>query len=73
MTTVLQKPPVKPLRMGLVVAASAAGTAFEWYDFFVFAPLATILSKVFFSGLNDSAAYIFALGAFAAGSALSAP
>jgi MFS family permease len=67
MTTVLHKPPVKPLRMGLVVAASAAGTAFEWYDFFVFAPLATILSKVFFSGLNDSAAYVFALGAFAAG------
>jgi len=53
--------------MGLVVAASAAGTTFEWYDFFLFVPLATIISKVFFSGLNDTAAYIFALLSFAAG------
>ena len=51
----------------VVVAASAAGTAFEWYDFFVFVPLATIISKVFFTGLNESAAYVFALGSFAAG------
>ena len=54
-------------RMGLVVAASAAGTAFEWYDFFIFVPLATIISKTFFSGLNDAAAYVFALLAFGAG------
>ena len=53
--------------MGLVVAASAAGTAFEWYDFFLFVPLAGIISKVFFGGLNDAAAYIFALLSFAAG------
>ncbi len=53
--------------MGLVVTASAAGTAFEWYDFFLFVPLATIISKVFFAGLNDTAAYIFALLSFAAG------
>jgi MFS family permease len=53
--------------MGLVVAASAAGTTFEWYDFFLFVPLAAIISKVFFAGLNDAAAYIFALLSFAAG------
>ena len=53
--------------MGLVVTASAAGTAFEWYDFFLFVPLATIISKMFFAGLNDTAAYIFALLSFAAG------
>ena len=57
---------VRP-NMGLVVTASAAGTAFEWYDFFLFVPLATIISKVFFAGLNDTAAYIFALLSFAAG------
>ncbi len=51
----------------MVVAASAAGTAFEWYDLFVFVPLASILAKTFFSGLTDAAAYIFALGAFATG------
>jgi MFS family permease len=54
-------------RIGMVVAASAAGTAFEWYDFFVFVPLATIISKTFFAGLNEGAAYVFALGSFAAG------
>jgi MFS family permease len=53
--------------MTTVVAASAAGTAFEWYDFFLYAPLAATLSKVFFSGLDDTTAYIMALGAFAVG------
>ncbi len=67
MTVAGAQPDSRPWSMGTVVAASATGTAFEWYDFFVFAPLATVLSKVFFSGLNDSAAYVLALGAFAAG------
>ena len=53
--------------LGLVVAASSAGTAFEWYDFFVFVPLAGIIAHVFFAGLNEAAQYVFALGAFAAG------
>jgi MFS family permease len=57
----------KPANMTLVVAASAAGTAFEWYDFFLFVPLAAILSKTFFTGLNETASYVFALGAFAVG------
>ena len=57
-----------PTNMRLVVIASSVGTTFEWYDFFLFVPLATIISKVFFAGLNDSAAYIFALLSFAAGS-----
>ena len=48
-----------------MVVASAAGTAFEWYDFFLFVPMAAIMSRVFFSGLDPTAAYIFALGAFA--------
>ena len=53
--------------MARVVAASAAGTAFEWYDFFVFVPLATIIAKQFSAGLSDSAAFLFALGSFAVG------
>ena len=53
--------------MRLVVAASAAGTAFEWYDFFVFVPLAAIIAKTFAGGLSDAGGYIFALGSFAAG------
>jgi MFS family permease len=50
----------------LLVAASSAGTAFEWYDFFVFGTLASIISRVFTSG-SESAGFIFTLGAFAAG------
>ena len=57
----------KSTNMALVVTASTAGTAFEWYDFFLFVPLTTILSRAFFSGLDDTSAYIFALGSFAVG------
>lgn len=61
------KPVKKPASMTTVVAASTAGTAFEWYDFFLFVPLAAIMSRTFFSGLPETTAYIFALGAFAVG------
>ena len=57
----------KPASMRTVVAASAAGTAFEWYDFFIFGTLATVISKTFFSSLNDTAAFIAALALFGAG------
>jgi MFS family permease len=56
--------------MKLVVAASSAGTAFEWYDFFIFGTLTAVISKAFFSGVNDTAGFIFALGAFGAGFAV---
>lgn len=59
--------PRKETSIRTVVVASAAGTAFEWYDFFLFVPMAAIMSRVFFSGLDPTAAYIFALGAFAVG------
>ncbi len=32
----------------LVIAASSAGTVFEWYDFFIYGALGTILSRTFF-------------------------
>ncbi len=53
--------------MARVVTASSAGTAFEWYDFFIFGSLATVISKVFFAGLDATSALIAALGLFAAG------
>jgi predicted MFS family arabinose efflux permease len=53
--------------MRTIVAASSAGTAFEWYDFFIFGALAPIIGRQFTAGLNDTAGFIFALGAFAAG------
>jgi MFS family permease len=51
----------------MVITAAAAGTAFEWYDFFLYVPLVAIMSKTFFSGLDDTSAYIFALLGFAVG------
>ena len=57
----------KPWSMTRVIAASSAGTAFEWYDFFIFGSLAQTISKVFFTGLDPTSALIAALGLFAAG------
>ena len=57
----------KPASLRTVVAASSAGTAFEWYDFFVFGSLTHVISKTFFSGLPETAGYIAALALFGAG------
>ena len=57
----------QPWSMARVIIASSAGTAFEWYDFFIFGALAGVISKVFFTGLDSTAALIAALGLFAAG------
>jgi MFS family permease len=62
-----QSAEAKAPSMKLVVAASAAGTAFEWYDFFIFGSLAAILADVFYSGLNETARFIVALATFAVG------
>jgi MFS family permease len=53
--------------MARIVIASSAGTAFEWYDFFIFGSLAPVISKVFFAGLDPTPALIAALALFAAG------
>jgi MFS family permease len=57
----------QPWSMARVIIASSAGTAFEWYDFFIFGSLAPVISKVFFAGLEPTPALIAALGLFAAG------
>jgi MFS family permease len=51
----------------MVVFASSLGTVFEWYDFYLYGSLAAIIAKQFFSGVNETAGFIFALAAFAAG------
>jgi MFS family permease len=53
-----------------VIFASSLGTVFEWYDFYLYGSLAAYISKHFFSGVNETAAFIFALLAFAAGFAV---
>jgi MFS family permease len=54
----------------LVIFASSLGTVFEWYDFYIYGTLATILARQFFSGVPSTAAFIFTLLAFAAGFAV---
>ncbi|MCW3837661.1 MFS transporter [Sphingomonas canadensis] len=54
----------------LVITASSLGTVFEWYDFYLYGLLATIISSQFFSGVNETTGFIFALAAFAAGFAV---
>jgi len=51
----------------LVIGASSLGTMFEWYDFFLYGALATHIARHFFSGVNETTGFIFALAAFAAG------
>ncbi len=53
-----------------MIGASALGTMFEWYDFYLYGLLATIISAQFFSGVNEVTGFIFALAAFAAGFAV---
>ncbi len=50
-----------------VIVASSLGTLFEWYDFFLYGALAAITSRHFFSAVNDTAAFIFALLTFSVG------
>src|SRR5258707_3019329 len=54
----------------LVIGASSLGTVFEWYDFYLYGLLASVLSAQFFSGVNETTGFIFALAAFAAGFAV---
>ncbi|MBL8557111.1 MAG: MHS family MFS transporter [Hyphomonadaceae bacterium] len=53
-----------------VIAASSLGTVFEWYDFYLYGSLAVSISTHFFSGVNETTGFIFALAAFAAGFAV---
>lgn len=50
-----------------VIFASSLGTVFEWYDFYLYGALAVIIARQFFSGLDDSTAFVFTLLAFAVG------
>jgi MFS family permease len=61
---------LKTTNFALVIGASSLGTVFEWYDFYLYGLVATILSSQFFSGVNEVTGFIFALAAFAAGFAV---
>ncbi len=50
-----------------VILASSAGTIFEWYDFYLYGSLASIIGAQFFTAFPESTRNVFALLAFAAG------
>ncbi|MBK3395673.1 MULTISPECIES: MFS transporter [Methylobacterium] len=48
-------------RVRRVVVASSLGAVFEAYDLVLFGPMAAIIARQFFSGLDETYAYIFTL------------
>lgn len=50
-----------------IIGASSVGTMIEWYDFYIFGSLASIISTKFFPPGNPTAAFLSTLATFAAG------
>lgn len=53
--------------IGKIIAASSVGTLIEWYDFYIFGSLSTIIAQKFFPSENPTAALLSTLATFAAG------
>lgn len=64
------KPDVPPRGIWRVIAASTAGTMIEWYDFFIFGSLATIISTQFYPSDSPTASFLKTLATFAVGFAV---
>jgi len=65
----MQQPqPHKPTKSLVpIIAASTVGALFEFYDFYIFGSLATIISTKFFPAGNSATAFLATLATFAAG------
>ncbi|WP_137751883.1 MFS transporter [Sphingopyxis sp. L1A2A] len=61
----IYEPTQKEIRM--VIAASSAGTVFEWYDFFIYGTLAAIIGKAFFPSDNATLETLLVWAGFAVG------
>lgn len=57
----------KKTSLASVIGASSVGTMIEWYDFYIFGSLATVISTKFFPQDNPTAAFLSTLATFAAG------
>ena len=58
---------MKPTSIRSVILASSVGTLIEWYDFYIFGSLATVIANQFFPKTNPTAALLSTLATFAAG------
>jgi MFS family permease len=59
------QPSAKEIR--LVIAASSAGTVFEWYDFFIYGTLASLIGAAFFPAGNETLQLLLVWAGFAVG------
>jgi len=59
--------PVPRRYLWLVIVAAGAGTIIEWYDFYIFGSLATILSTHFFNAKDPVAALLNTIAIFTIG------
>jgi MFS family permease len=53
--------------MRLVIAASSAGTIFEWYDFFIYGTMASFVGKAFFPSVGATLQILLVWAGFAVG------
>ncbi|MEY4774018.1 MAG: hypothetical protein RIT40_1053, partial [Planctomycetota bacterium] len=69
MATLLDMQPKAESPRGIwtVIGASSAGTLIEWYDFYIFGSLATIISGAFFPKGDELVALLSTLATFATG------
>ncbi len=70
MTAASRPRDIAPQRIVVTVAGASLGTVFEWYDFFLYGSMASVIAAHFFSGVDDTTAYILALLTFAVGFAV---
>src|SRR5258706_1456521 len=57
----------KDYKIWHVIGASSVGTMIEWYDFYIFGSLATVIAPLFYPQGNDTLALIAYLSTFAVG------
>ncbi len=62
---VMREPSEKEIK--LVIAASSAGTVFEWYDFFIYGTLFALIGKAFFPSDNETLQILLVWAGFAIG------
>ena len=69
MTSAAATAPIEPSAadMRLVIGASSLGTVFEWYDFFIYGTLATIIGKTFVPSDNELVRQLVVWAGFAVG------
>src|SRR4029453_3822878 len=63
----MQAPNISPKELRRVVLAAAVGNVIEWYDFYIFGSLASILAVKFFEKSHPVAAFLSTVAIFSVG------